>query len=512
MKKFLAIQLDGLSYRKLEEASHKGFCPNMTNLMNNGYKAHKYNCGLPSNTPFAQAGIMYGKNDHIPGFTFVDKKIKKEFKVRNPLNTTLMEHLYLNGPKGILENGRSYVNLFSGGAEYSRLTTSKLMDKKWMFKQFDILLMLGNPKVAAKVGYNTAKSASTFFEYLYEKSASIINNRSVTSDFKYNVTRLFSSVIFEELETDAVIRDMKKGTPYIYITYNGYDENSHHQGPSSPAAFKAVKTIDNKIGKIVKHLGDYDLIILSDHGHTESVPFQKLYGTKFEKFIHTSLKEYKHDRNPHYLKRKQADMHKIAKAAIHPFVMTEQGFHTLMSKTFKKQFRQMSWNSHPYFLEVSDPLANLYFNFSPDKVQMTRIERKYPGFMDTLINHPGIGLVIGQDFGKVRVLNKYGEAIIGKRQSDHVFKGERFLKDYGDEKILIKQLEYFARMENSGDLILMGDYSKHNVISFINHYGSHGSAGGEQMHPFFLTNKDVDLSNVTNVAELYGIFRKYHEE
>lgn len=489
MNKFIAIQVDGLSHRKLLEASHNSLCPNLTELMKT-HKVHKYNCGLPSNTPFAQAGIMYGKNNNIPGFTFVDKKMQKVFTTRNVCSVALMEEVYLGGKKGILENGRSYLNIFSGGAAYSRLTTSKV--EKEFIRQFDILLMLLDPRIAAKVLYKTVHNTATLLEYLYEKISGTFKKYVQPSDFKYTVTRLFSSVIFEELGTRAAIRDMKQKVPRIYITYNGYDENSHHQGPSSPAAFKAVQTIDHKIGKIVstnkKLKMPYDIFVLSDHGHTESVPFKKLYGKSFEKHIHSVLNKY-HGKK-------------------HPMVAAEHKY-SKMPRGIKNQMRQLSWNRHPYFVEISDPLANIYFNHKKTKVNYREIESLYPGFIKSISSHPGVGIVICNDDDKVRIINKYGEAIAGKSLADRRFKGERFLRNYGDEKTLIHQIQYFARMHNSGDLIIMGDYSKHNVVSFINHFGSHGSAGGEQMHPFFMTDKDVDLSKTINVADLYHVFADY---
>src|SRR5439155_4370270 len=33
-----------------------------------GYELHRYRCGVPSTTPFAQAGILYGDNIEIPSF------------------------------------------------------------------------------------------------------------------------------------------------------------------------------------------------------------------------------------------------------------------------------------------------------------------------------------------------------------------------------------------------------------------------------------------------------------
>ncbi|MFH1916707.1 MAG: alkaline phosphatase family protein [Nanoarchaeota archaeon] len=509
MKKFVAIQVDGLSYRRLMDACHNSTAPFLATLLKGKYKAYRYNCGLPSNTPFAQSGILYGKNDCIPGFRFVDKKLKKEFKVTNPLNMLFIEHTYLADRKGILTNGSSYSNIFSGGARYSRFTGSQLLNMKsrLFFKQFDILLFLLSPKTLFRVLYFGTLNTLTLLQIFHEWLVSLFSKYKTSSDLKYDITKFFSSVFIEELEADSLIKDMKKGVPYLYITFNGYDENSHHQGPTSPAAQDALKTIDKKIERIFQHKNDYDIYILSDHGHTESVPFKSLYGTTFPRYIKSLMKKYTHERRPHLFTRARKKM-KVAGILLHPLALIETGIHRLLAKT--SILTQASWHSHPYFLEVSDCMANLYFNYTDEKTSMTEIEERYPGFLDRLKSHPGIGMVFGMDAGKVRVLNREGEAILGKEDNDHTFIGKRFLKDYGDESILITQLQYFARMHNSGDLIIFGDYSKHDVISFINHYGSHGSAGGEQMHPFFMSEKTHDFTQTTNVKDLYDVFIQYH--
>jgi hypothetical protein len=511
MKKFLAIQVDGLSYRRLHDALHRESMPFLNSLLKKDYKTFRYNCGLPSNTPFAQAGIMYGKNDCIPGFYFVDKKLKKELKVRNPLNMLLVEHLYFDGRKGILTNGNSYANIFSGGARYSRMTSSQLFNtkSKMFLKQFDIFLAFTNIKFLSRLSYRTVVNFPLLTQYAYEKVASAFSTYKPPSDFKYQITRYFSSVLLEEVETSAIIKDMKKEVPYLYITFNGYDENSHHQGPTSPAAFDSLKTIDRKIERIFKHRADYDIYILSDHGHTESVPFKQLYGTSFHKFVHDTLKAYKHERKPHLFERIEKKM-KATGIFMKPVSLAEKGIHRTWAHFFKSLFRQSSWNSHPYFLEVSDDVANLYFNFSDEKITVEEIDRRYPELLTTLSNHPGIGFVVGMNGDDVHVHSRYGTAIINK-DNQPIFTGERFLKNFGDEKKLISQLSYFARMRNSGDLILFGDYSNGDVISFINHFGSHGSCGGEQMHPFFMSTKEHDFSQTTNVKDLYDVFIKYHE-
>ncbi len=74
-KKLLIVQIDGLSCDRLGRAMKNGYMPTLKKLVDSGgYKPVRFRTGIPSTTPFAQAGILYGDNFNIPSFTWFDKK------------------------------------------------------------------------------------------------------------------------------------------------------------------------------------------------------------------------------------------------------------------------------------------------------------------------------------------------------------------------------------------------------------------------------------------------------
>src|SRR5215469_13935315 len=69
------IHVDGLSHRHLTRAVKLGYMPFTARLIEQeGYEALPYRCGVPSTTPFAQAGILYGDNSEIPSYRWWDKE------------------------------------------------------------------------------------------------------------------------------------------------------------------------------------------------------------------------------------------------------------------------------------------------------------------------------------------------------------------------------------------------------------------------------------------------------
>src|ERR1700692_4950964 len=74
-KGLVILHIDGLSAHTLERALAAGRMPHTPSLIESeGYEVHRYRCGIPSTTPFAQAGILYGDNSEIPSFRWWDRE------------------------------------------------------------------------------------------------------------------------------------------------------------------------------------------------------------------------------------------------------------------------------------------------------------------------------------------------------------------------------------------------------------------------------------------------------
>jgi len=133
-EKKLYIQIDGLSYYTLERALKKRYMPNIKKLLKiKGYKLYRVFSEIPSNTPAAQMKIMYGIKDKIPGFRWYDKQANIHHTFKDPKTALFWEeYAEKNSSKKLLEDGASYINLFSGGAKRVVLNLSHafIMKKK----------------------------------------------------------------------------------------------------------------------------------------------------------------------------------------------------------------------------------------------------------------------------------------------------------------------------------------------------------------------------------------------
>src|SRR5919197_4917785 len=57
----VVLQIDALAYADLRRAIELGYCPTITKMVHDeGYVLRHWFCGLPSATPYCQAGIFHG--------------------------------------------------------------------------------------------------------------------------------------------------------------------------------------------------------------------------------------------------------------------------------------------------------------------------------------------------------------------------------------------------------------------------------------------------------------------
>src|SRR5437867_4048880 len=127
-RRFLVIQIDGLSREVLEGALETGTFPNAARLVASGqFVRRPMSVGLPSSTPAFQAAAMYGVKPDIPGFHYYDKRARRELHFPEAGVADFVETRLAEGRRGILEGGSCYGCVFTGGADNSLLTFARLM-------------------------------------------------------------------------------------------------------------------------------------------------------------------------------------------------------------------------------------------------------------------------------------------------------------------------------------------------------------------------------------------------
>src|SRR5688572_15433274 len=111
----IALQIDALAYADLRRALDRGYCPTLERLITErGHVLRRWFCGLPSATPYCQAGIFHGENAGIPAFRFYNKITRRVITCNAPDGVQYIRDRITR--PGALAGGSSYVNLLDGDA------------------------------------------------------------------------------------------------------------------------------------------------------------------------------------------------------------------------------------------------------------------------------------------------------------------------------------------------------------------------------------------------------------
>ncbi|MBM4466594.1 MAG: alkaline phosphatase family protein [Chloroflexi bacterium] len=534
---FIILQIDGLAHDHLLEAMAKGHTPYMKRLLDKkALKLARWRCGLPSTTPAAQAGIMFGNNFDIPAFRWYEKESDTSVVCKLPGLVKAMQDRVSAGRQGILRGGSSYVTMFDGDARLSLFTLSAI-NSQHLFENvrgagFLLLFLLSPLRMLRVILLST-------WEYVVDLGKRFValfvpgyhQPFSVLSPF----LQIITNVVFREIQTFACLIDIYRGMPAIYTNYYSYDEVAHHFGLGSAEALKALRGIDNQIKQIDRmrtqyRKRHYDLYILADHGLTPSIPFKKAYGRTLGQYITEQIAE-----GVFTDERGGEERPSAAKAL---FLLEElrgiearlsergaslvQAAYRFVDKRLVVDDEDDSWDLSKrgdIVVRNSGSMSHIYFNVAPRPMNLSEIALIYPRLLNKLIEHQGIGLVVGREEGEVVIVGKDGTLTlpphppqIGGARGGEEVRGQNPLLFLPEPELAASQLRQLASFPHSGDIIIFGAWcGDGEVICFEDQVASHGGLGGPQDYPFIMYpgELDLDLEEVTNAKDLYPHFAAY---
>jgi hypothetical protein len=532
---FVIIEIDGLAYDYLRQALQAGYMPYLFRLISSRkLNLTRWRCGLPSTTPASQAGILYGNNWDIPGFRWYDKATGESIMCKLPSVVRAIQERIAAGRAGLLRGGSSYTNMFDGDARLSLFTLSAL-GRHRLFENvrglgFLVLFGLSPLRLMRVIGL----SLWTWLVYVVKRTAAWVRSGPRKSKFTFwgPLLEISNNIIFREVTTFSVMIDIYRGMPAIYAAYTGYDEIAHHFGADSHEAFRALRGIDKQIRQIdrIRQLytqHQYDLHILSDHGMTNSVPFLWAYGQTLEQFLaeHTGQKvessegpgesEGQPEARVQFLLEEirglEARPHRPLPAQL--LRATRERLEArLLAEALDGEW-DLSRRSD-IAVRNSGSLSHVYFDVVARPMDLSEVALIYPGLLDALISHEGIGLVVGRDGEEVVLAGRSGTLRISPTKPR--LEGQDPLDGLSDPRWAAEQVARLARFPHAGDLILFGAWDGERVTSFEEQVASHGGLGGPQDWPFFARPPAAAFGGrgIENSEEVYTrllrIYGEYH--
>jgi hypothetical protein len=530
----IAIQIDALAYADLRRAMELGYTPTLSRLVNeDGFTLRRWFCGLPSATPYCQAGIFHGENGGIPAFRFYDKAARRVVTCNAPEGVQYIRDR-IQAP-GALADGSSYVNLLDGDASTVAFTVATR-------ERMSVYRRLGGTRMALLILLHPIRVARMLLqgvvEWLreeWERARGEWMGRVTHAEGIFPLLRMFTNVVVRELQTIAILLDVYLGVPVIYSTFMQYDELAHHFGSTSRFALSDLRRTDARIKEIERMAlaaggRGYDLVVLSDHGMTPSVSyrvrFSETLGTTVQRILDGDA--FKTGEMPIQSLASFAQTSEYADVGAR---VVDSMAGVTESQPIRRTLRRIgNWVRSRYGLRelvlpekyrvdarhgvvvtYSSCLALLYFADDEARLTLEDIARsaRHAVLYDALREHRGIGLIAALDARGVHVQSMSGRARIIDGVVE-LLEGTNPLAPYGTDRLTVGAIESLVRQPNAGDLVLFGAYDGYEIVSFDDQVGAHGSAGGDQVWPFLIAPPSLGVGSerIDNARDIHRVIMK----
>ena len=474
-KGLVIVHVDGLGYDYLLKALEQRRMPFLQQLIDDeGYEPLRYRCGLPSTTPFCQAGILYGDNTEIPSFRWLDKQSGVIVSFGGFSSFKYVAHKYFQNCEPLTSGGAAIATCYPAASHAAYRIGYREHGHSLQGQDFS------QRRVLKSWALNPIHLLDWFRRGLWQIWKANVRYwntrlRGRPAAKMYVISDMLEEILLHQLTRFAAIQAMEENYPVIYAAFYAYDETAHAFGPEADYSFRVLRHVDNTIRRIAdkRHHDaptgrDYELVILSDHGQVESVPYYREYGRHFGDIVAEWLPSF------------EIEEHKG-----------------------KRITRKGAIDGH-LALTYSGALAHFYFKDISWRLQHDEIEERFPGLIEKAASTPGIAFALTRN-GSRDVITTESAQIKFNGDDKLSRPAQAMLGRYDEPRIIARQLRKLNSFERSGDLILFGKFTDHHQINFEDQVGGHGSIGGAQLFPFILAKREwkFDTTDITCASDLY---------
>ncbi|HEY7596736.1 MAG TPA: phage holin family protein [Actinophytocola sp.] len=520
----LLLQIDGLGFDTVRRGIRDGDLPTLARWLAEGSHAlTDWHCDWSSQTGASVCALLHGSNEDILGFRWYEKDRDHVMACAHPADAAEIERRHSNGRGLLAGGGAARGGLFSGDADHTSLTMSRVPflahHKRTDGVGSGYYAYFANPA-------NLLRTAgSALVDVLREISASTRQRRAgvqprVKRGGFYPFARAGTTVIARDLVVSAIIGDMLAGRPVVYADFLGYDEVAHHTGIERFDALAVIRAIDQQIGRLHRAARlaprPYRLVVLSDHGVTQGQAFTDRFGESVEALVGRLCgaepgprRRTRH--NPKPIGGWQLNAAMAAAAGAGPIART---LRARADRAHARPERHRAPGGEPgavaraapgVVVVVSGHVAMVSFTEHAGRVELETIEQEFPELLPALADHPGVGFVLVRSA-------KSGPMVLGRdgarRLADDSVTGADPLEGYGELAAdLIRRTDGFPHCP---DLLINSRYTpaSDDASPFEPHVGSHGGLGGGQSRGFLLYPAELPgPGKIVGAEELHRVVR-----
>jgi hypothetical protein len=341
---------------------------------------------------------------------------------------------------------------------------------------------------------------------------------------KYPILRAFMTVVMMDLNIYTLLGDLFAGVPSAYATFVGYDEVAHHSGVESTDALEVLEKIDRQFARLERALEQaprpYFLVVLSDHGQTNGATFKQRYDITLEHFV-------QHLATDKYSVQGAIDVHEDWKQlnvflseaiSYDKSAITRSLGRALEEKTtdgevilgpegemIETEDQQSEQFAHLVAL-ASGNLGLVYSTRIDERAPMEVIEKIYPGLLEGLAGHEGIGFImVKSEVNGPVVLGENGKYYLDENRVE----GENPLAGFGSN--VVSHLKRTNSFPDAPDILVNSFYDpeKNEGAAFEELIGFHGGMGGYQTRPFILSPAEWGLESeeIVGAEQVYKVLK-----
>jgi uncharacterized membrane protein YvlD (DUF360 family) len=528
------VQIDGLARPILQRQVQAGRVPHLSRWLRSGrYRLDGWEALLPPTTPASQAGILHGNNDGIPAFRWYEKDQGRLMVANRPDDALIVAGRISDG-EGLLSNdGASVGNLFAGDAERSYISMATIKDREQgLGRSQSFVSFFASPY--NWLGTIVRSIVEIVKEYVQARRAERAGiEPRMHRGMPYPVARAATNVALRDLSTALVIEEMYRGTPTIYVDYTDYDEIAHHSGPERSETLDALDGVDRAIATLEK-AGEnaprpYRFIVVSDHGQTLGATFLQRYGRTLGDVVRSLMggdttvaeaggrAEEFGQTNAFLSELVQSGgvSGRIARTALRgqtgDGATVELGVgRSGRAAAARAEEAERGASERPDLVAIaSGNLGLVYFPRLPGRVTLEQLAERYPGLLESLAAHPGIGAILVAS-------ERHGSIVIGHDGIRHLrdgrVDGEDPVGQYGGHALAaFKRLD---TLQHVPDLSIVSLYDPEfdEVAAFEELIGSHGGLGGPQTRALLLHPAEWELDEELLGADaVYRQIRRWAE-
>ncbi len=518
-RRMVLLHLDGVGKEQLEWAMEEGYAPNVRALVERGpYRLSVSHGGAPTSTPAFQAGLLYGVDHEIPGYTWYDKRRHREVRMDRPADARLLEAEFHERGTPLLSGGNVYCSIFSGGAPRRWALTG--WNEKLRAEDFGVeaeapvapqlrdllaatLVHTATAgRIAGALGMDLASGA-------VETARWVGSVGSVQHEHMFLLHRVLTECLFAEFAANSVVMDIARGTPIVYACFIGYDEYGHRRGPRSQMALLKLWELDRMLGRIVAaaqalpELG-YELYLFSDHGQAATRPAEQILGESLGEHLlgdgamSGGGATYRAASRARWWRALSQTLPGLAGSAAR--AMARRAAKPLDAA-------EAEHADGPLIVVPAGDLAHIYSTMVPDPLRESQLRGRHPGLLEKVAASPAVGFALvrgdrGEPIalrGKLRLdLDRPADALVMNREVGHAL-AAMYARD-------------LLRMRTAGDVVLLGTAAQGGgTVAFPWEFGSHGGLAPEQLDTFMVYPQELGEDAFAGIVRPQDLHRFFLE-